>query len=92
MTLTKDKAEIIYEILVEMGGARDDDRYLDMFTRYLTDPEQAPHEFRFRGHFGMGGKFFDNYNRIYVSCYPEDETPERKILIEQINEALTALK
>jgi|GEM_PF-4204927 len=37
---------------------------------------------------GIGGKFLNHSGRLYVSCYPEDETDERYLLIEEVNGVL----
>lgn len=43
-------------------------------------------EYRFMGHLGFGGKIWLNRGKApYVTCYGEDETAGRKILIEAAN-------
>jgi hypothetical protein len=49
-------------------------------------------EYRFQGNLGFGGKFWNANNRWYVTCYSEDETPERKEMIRKANEKLAALR
>lgn len=49
-------------------------------------------EYRFQGNLGFGGKFWNANNRWYVTCYSEDETPERKAMIRKANERLAALR
>lgn len=86
----------MWRILVEMGGAHPSHEV--EFMHYLTkEVGMFAHEFRFQGHLGFGGKFHNGTNYRfsdkgepywYVSCYLEDETPERKKLIEQMDHAL----
>jgi hypothetical protein len=60
----------------------------DLGERYVC------HEFRFMGALGFGGKFRNNGNNgnvPYVDCYPENETPERKVMIERANARLADL-
>lgn len=45
-------------------------------------------EFRFIGSLGFGGKFWKARDRYYVTCYPEDETPGRQVLIQEANRLL----
>lgn len=76
-----------YDILVQKVGARrtDRDSFLDTFSRF-----EAPFhsEYRFQGCLGFGGKFYCNHERVYIGCYSEDETPEIRALIEEVNETL----
>lgn len=76
----------IWDVLVETCGAPP--QMWDQFKLYF--PECT--EFRFQGDLGFGGKVWANRGRIYVNCYPEDETPERATLIRvanaQLNQAL----
>lgn len=57
----------------------------------LRDHPKDTHEFRFQGVLGFGGKVWFSQDRIYVTCYPEDETPERKVMIASANEQLAKL-
>lgn len=72
-----------YDILVKHAGATESLR--DVFLH-----RWPPDEYRFCGHLGLGGKF--HYKTFKVSCYPEDETPGRKELINITNEELSKLK
>ena len=49
-------------------------------------------EWRFGGGLGFGGKVWNNAGRWYVTCYSEDETPEREEIIAKTNEALAKLR
>lgn len=82
-------ANLFYDIIVEECGASDRDR--DDFVDYMTDDTGFPKEFRFQGHLGFGGKFYKTPNRCYVSCYPEDQTPERQIMIARANRKIIEL-
>lgn len=91
-------------IIEECGFAADDESMLYQFRRAVIECEDNfGVEFRFCGKLGFGGKFhmhptsFAMPNartgdyRAYVSCYPEDRTPECEALIEAANERLTKL-
>lgn len=90
--MTKDEANAIYDILVrECGAAEGRDwsypsraHFVFMLTR-----ERPTDEYRFQGSLGFGGKFYPRDMR--VSCYREDETPEREEMIRRANDALRAL-
>ena len=80
-------AEKVYDILVEVCGAKEDQRN-HFVANQTTD---AIDEWRFCGKLGFGGKFRRYDKRLYVDCYPEDETPERRAMIDAANERLKAL-
>jgi hypothetical protein len=89
MTLDKATAARIEELLSEIFGG-----FYDGFEHYVTQPCQWGHEWRFGGQLGFGGKFHmvDGFRpRMYVSCYPEDQTPERLVLIATVNAELAKL-
>lgn len=48
-------------------------------------------EFRFQGGLGFGGKVCSQGGRTWVSCYVEDETPERISMVAAANARLAAL-
>jgi hypothetical protein len=79
----------IYRILVDVCGARESEQ--DRFIYYFTVPRLS-YEWRFGGDLGSGGKFYDNGDKWYVGCYPEDDTPERKEIITKANALLKELK
>ena len=85
--MNKKQANKIYDIMVLDGGANPSNR--ESFVRYVTTEEHI--EWRFCGSLGFGGKFNVGSGRIYVSCYTEDETPERRATIQLINSKLEAL-
>jgi hypothetical protein len=87
-----------YTILVRTCGARDGvdafgptDRwsFIQSIERQLHVP--GPVEYRFQGALGVGGKFRIAHGRVYVDCYPEDETDERRGRIAVANECLAQL-
>lgn len=90
--MTKDEANAVYDILVrECGAAEGNDRscpgrghFVGEFTR-----DRHTDEYRFQGALGFGGKFYPRDMR--VSCYREDETPERREMVRWANAALRAL-
>ncbi len=76
-------ANKVFDVLVKYAGARESLR--DDFVH--NHPCQ---EYRFQGNLGFGGKYYSRGNR--VSCYQEDETPERAQIIKQTNHHLTLLE
>lgn len=48
-------------------------------------------EYRFQGSLGFGGKVWSSSGRVYVNCYPEHMTDERRVMIERANERLAAV-
>lgn len=94
--LTPTQARAVWRILVDMGGANPADE--ESFKHYVTQDIGAfPHEFRFQGHFGYGGKFhngsaYRSFSRTVpnwtVSCYNEDVTPERMELAVKMEHAM----
>lgn len=79
-----DIASKIYDVLVQIGGATEDNR--ESFIHYYhTDGS----EWRFSGLLGFGGKYRKRTNS--VDCYAEDETQERTSIIDEINQYLTLI-
>lgn len=76
--LTDAELNRIYDVLVDCGAAEGD---RDAFKRHWPDCV----EYRFVGALGFGGKLWANSGRVYVTCYREDETPERLAFIEGAN-------
>lgn len=88
MKLTRFQAEAVWLVLVHVCGATPILDEMDNFVRYAKSND--PMEFRFQGELGFGGKlYFDTPPR--VSCYREDETPERKRMIDSANKFLAVL-
>ena len=75
----------IYDILVEMCGA-------DENNRSQFDAVFPCSEWRFQGKLGFGGKLYMSRNKLYVSCYPEDMNPTRMSIITRANKKLDSLK
>lgn len=84
-TLSEETYRKCWAILVQHAGAAAEDE-----GDFLRTVHQHPHfiEYRFFGVFGYGGKFWHYLGQLYISCYPEDATPERVTLIEKVNELL----
>lgn len=89
------QANKVYDILVQECGAKDDQYDREHFVQKQT-AEQVT-EWRFCGKLGFGGKFwrhggvgwlFVTREQMYVDCYQEDRTPERKAMIEAANKRL----
>ena len=85
--MTKERANKIYDILVSIGGAYENER--DDFIWAHCEDKYECWEWRFRGHLGGGGKYRSQWNG--VTYYREDETPERIQLKKRLDEALQEL-
>jgi len=82
----KEKYEKIYDVLIELGGANPRDK--EQFVQYLLySKDESFTEFRFMGKFGFGGKFYGG-DRNYINYYTEDNTPEREVLKDRINDII----
>lgn len=93
--IPKEAAEKIYDYLVEHGSAPVSihdgiDRNKEVFVFHAS--QEGITEYRCVFALGFGGKFWNNMDRWYVSCYKEDRTPERDALIRKINAFLEGLK
>lgn len=84
--MTNEQAEMVLEILSQHAGFRGD---VPMFMHAQT--RSVCPEYRFQGSLGFGGKLYREGDRMWVSCYREDETPDRFTVIERTNAALSAL-
>lgn len=84
MKLTLSRANQVYDILVELGGAREDER--GAFLYHHCESKEGCEEWRFQGKLGFGGKYKSPQNK--VDCYSEDETEERGFIIAEINAKL----
>jgi hypothetical protein len=84
----------VYDILVELGGADKGVNprfgFIKSFSEMLLEGRG---EYRFSGYLGFGGKIWVNDcgTRIYVNQYREDETPESRKKIKEINEKLISI-
>jgi len=78
--LTTEQASAVFDLLVRHAGASESLR--DEFLYHLTN---GCWEFRFQGWLGSGGKLYVEPSRWRMSCYPEDETPDRLRMIETTN-------
>lgn len=87
--LNLELAEAIYTIAVEECGARDtiNDRY--DYVRYAVSDDGF--EYRFGGMLGFGGKILNSGDRVCITCYPEDRTPDRDAAIERANARISIL-
>jgi len=83
----KETYRCIWSILQEHAGARPvyEDDFVYAFTRSSSGP---PTEWRFQGTLGFGGKFWRYDGKYYVTCYPEDKTPERIATCDRVNSLL----
>ena len=86
--MTEERANKIYDILVNIGGANETMR--DQFIFSHCKDMYICQEWRFMGKLGYGGKYRGQYNT--VDCYREDETKEQLKLIKKINKELEKIK
>lgn len=86
--LCPSRANAIYDVLVECCGASETER--DSFVHQQATEDIR--EWRFCGNLGFGGKFWRNNGRFYVSCYREDETPERLAMIAAADKRLAEIQ
>lgn len=80
----------VYEILRQEVGRSITGE--EDFIFWFEDTCDMNREFRFGGKLGFGGKFYRSGTRWYISCYREDETPEREAIIERTNARLEAFR
>ena len=92
MNLTQLQAEEVWRMLVETCGASQHEDDMACFVCYAQ--EDDPLEYRFQGNLGFGGKLYFHVavagSPLRVACYPEDETPDRKRMVDNANESLIA--
>jgi hypothetical protein len=75
-------------ICVEECGARPTD--FETLRHAFSDGETW-NEYRFIGQLGFGGKLWQEHGKYRVSCYPEDETPERLAMLKAANARLRGI-
>lgn len=80
-----------WDVLVQFGQVPNRPYERESFVRYFLERGT---EWRFGGSLGFGGKFWADTlgKRHYITCYPEDSTPEREKLIREVNARLAALE
>lgn len=83
----------MYDILVAHAGARNDSYDRKSFVQCALNWDyRFGFEYRFMGSLGFGGKIWLPLHREpYISCYQENETPDRKEAIDQVNAELSRL-
>lgn len=87
--MSEEAAQKVYDILVDTCGAKNgDDERATFVYEYTSDC--PTHEYRFCGELGMGGKF--RYPSMIVTCYEENRTPKRDVMITSANERLAQFK
>ena len=82
--MTKEKANKVYDLLVEIGGASESDR--ENFVYHHSTSSSICEEWRFGGKLGFGGKYRSQKNR--VDCYKEDENEKTLEIINRLNNSL----
>lgn len=88
-----DRESDVYDILVKIAGATDDENNRSQWHHFWNERDQY-HEYRFIGSLGFGGKFYcDGRGAGWrVDCYPEHATPLRQTIIQNTNSALATLE
>lgn len=77
---------MIWEILIQECGAQATPSALDSFRYALaTRVAKWPFEYHFQSKLGPGGTLWLLHDSIYVTCYPEEMTPERQAMIDAAN-------
>lgn len=76
----------IWVLLVKLCGANKS-QWSD-FEQHFPDCV----EYRFGGSLGFGGKVWISRERVHVSCYPEDETPERLAAMKSFNDLMITVE
>jgi hypothetical protein len=92
LLITPEQAARAFDILVRHAGARPDER--ELFVRSVSDPFSPAKEYRFCGHLGFGGKFYNSDNRNsrpHVSCYREHLDERTLAIIDETNARLRGL-
>jgi hypothetical protein len=87
-SLTREQASAIYDVLVQRCKADNRDREKENFIYSHAEREFTPHEWRFGGVLGFGGKFWNTESRWYVSAYNENIDAETRLIIAETNEVL----
>ena len=79
-------ANQIYDLLVELLGAQENER--DRFVEYFTGKEIFP-EYRISGRLNPGAKFrYYGKEKMYVDFYQETGSSEKEKLAELVNNRL----
>ena len=88
--MTKDEANKVYDILVNMGGASSSLKDRNDFLYHHVESENGCDEYRFGGKLGFGGKYYSGTNT--VDCYSEEHSSDKHDdLIEGINSELSCV-
>lgn len=85
----------VWDILCLYAAAnvdvRERDRFIQAMSMRTKNGGYEVDEYRFCGGLGFGGKLWRYDGRFYITCYPEDETPDLRRIIDQTNQALRDL-
>jgi hypothetical protein len=76
-------ANKIYDLLVQRAEASE--HWRGDFVSHMTGTTR---EYRFQGCLGFGGKFYNDH-RWRIECYAEDDTPDRRAIITEVNALLS---
>lgn len=89
--ISREKAQYVWDILVRTCGAPESMK--EDFLLEIQYGLEELREYRFQGSLGFGGKiWFSHQQSFYVTCYKEDETPERLAAIQEANKELAPLQ
>lgn len=85
----------VWDILCLYAGASiadlDRERFVYAMSLRTERGGYEVHEYRFCGGLGFGGKVWRYDGKFYITCYPEDETPDMRRIVLRTNEALKDL-
>ena len=82
--------DAIYDVLVQECGASEGLR--DNFVDSFKDTSRYMVEYGFPGVLNTAWHYFESPDGWrYVTCYVEDETPERRAIIDAANQRLKGL-
>jgi len=87
--LTDLQARAVYELLTTYCNVSAHPHDVDSFVYEFTG-DKPTSEYRIQGDLGYGGKF--RFPRMSVDFYPEDRTPARERMAEDVNKVLSGLK
>lgn len=81
-----DVAGAVWAVLVEHAGASPRPHARADFVSNAREGTWS--EWRFMGDLGYGGKVWNAYQSFRVTCYAENETPERLAIVQKVNPLL----
>lgn len=87
--LTERQATLVWGILTKFAGAS---AHPSCEIAFVQTQKEGCTEYRFQGHLGFGGKFWNDGGKWYITCYQEDETPERREIIRLVDQHFAEIR